>query len=152
MSRIPDLGEKFSKLPKILGEYEDALDGFEKHLNLEGKTIEFANREQAAWQSYYDQKRIELHTLVKYMEGQTDRIRGRLFKTYTENYSRELSDRAKDKYIDHEEAYIQQLELYLEVKEICDKYEAVVDAFRARGFALRNITQIRVASLEDVVL
>jgi hypothetical protein len=44
------------------------------------------------------------------------------------------------------------LELYLEVKDLHDRYAAVVDAFRSRGFALNNITKIRVAALEDVTI
>ena len=116
------------------------------------KNLEHANREQPAWQSYYDQRRIELYALVKYYEGQINRVRGKLYKSYTETYSRELTDRAKDKYIDNEKSYLDMLEVYLEVKELYDRYDAVVEAFKSRGYALNNITKIRVASLEDVVV
>lgn len=151
-SRIPDLGEKFKGLPKVLAEYESALQDVDKHLSIQGKTIEAANRENPSWHSYYDQKRVELHTLVKYVEAQVARVRGKLFRSYTEAHQRELSDRAKDKYIDNEEAYLETYEILLEVKELYDKYQAVCDAFQTRGYALNNITKIRVASLEDVIL
>ena len=121
MSKIPELGEKFKGLPKIIAEYEDALEGYEEHLNIKGKTLEAANREQAGRQVFYDQKRLELYTLVKYLDTDINRVRGKLFKKYTENYSRELSDRVKDKYIDNEKAYLDKKELYLEVKELNDE-------------------------------
>lgn len=152
MSLIPDIGKDFVNLPSILAKYEDLLDDVESRLIIEGKLLEHANREQAGWQSFYDQRRIELYTLTKFLDANVQRVRGRLFRGYTENHSRELSDRAKDKYIDSEEAYLRSLELYLEVKELYDKYESVVEAFKARGYALNNITKIRVASLEDVTI
>lgn len=152
MSLIPELGKGMSNLPAIIERYEADLQHAEATLSLEGKRLEAANKEQPAWQSYYDQRRIELYTLVKFIDAEVNRIRGTLFRSYTENYSRELTDRAKDKYIDHEQAYLDILELYLEVKELYDKYDSLVDAFRTRGFALNNITKIRVAAMEDVIL
>jgi len=152
LSRIPDLGEKFKHIPEVLAEYEAAYEDYKKNLDLEGKSLENANKENPAWQAYYDERRIELKTLVDYMEAQVQRVRGRLFKSYTETHQRELTDRAKDKYIDNEDAYLTVYEIYLEVREMYNKYQAVVDAFTSRGYALNNITKIRVAALEDVVL
>jgi hypothetical protein len=43
-------------------------------------------------------------------------------------------------------------QVLLTVEELQKKYTSVVEAFQARGYALRNITSIRVASMEDVVL
>ena len=83
---------------------------------------------------------------------QTNKVRGKLFRDYTENYSRVLADRAIDKYIDKEDAYLAAYGLYLEVKEIHDQYVRVVEAFRSRGFALNNITKIRVAAMEDATI
>jgi hypothetical protein len=152
LSRIPDLGEGFKNIANVLSDFDIALDDADAILKIEGKSLERANKENPAWQAYYDQKRIELKTLLEYMEMQVQRTRGRLFKSYTETYPRELSDRAKDKYIDNEEAYLTIYEIYLEVKEMYNRYQAVVDAFTSRGYALNNITKIRVASLEDVMM
>ena len=152
MSRIADLGKKNKNLPDIIEEYETVLKGYKKDLEIKGKKLEHANREQPSLHSYYDERRIELHTLVKYFEGQISRVRGKLYKDYTETYSRELSDRMKDKYIDNENAYLTMFELYLEIKELHDKFNSVVDAFKSRGFVLNNITKIRVAAMEDATI
>lgn len=152
MSRLVDIGKNLEKLPDVINEYEQYLVGVEDIIKIQGKTIERANLENPAWQLNYDQKRIELHTILKYIEGQVSRIRGKLFRSYTESHQRELSDRAKDKYIDNEEAYLDMYEIYLEIKEIYDKYQAVCDAFQTRGYALNNIVKIRVVSLEDVTI
>ena len=151
-SRIPELGEKSKNLPTILAEYADELETVEENLKIKGKRLETANYEQPGWLSHYDQRKIELYTLVKYYEGEVARVRGKLFTKYTETHSHELSDRAKDKYIDNEQAYLTMRELYLEIKEMFDQYESVVKAFEARGFALRNIVNLRVSSMEETII
>lgn len=152
MSRIPDLGKKHAELPSILEEYEAEIDNAKPILEIKGKRLEAANTENAAWKNYYNQKRIELYTLTKYFEAEVTRVRGKLFRSYKENHTRELNEREILKYIDNEKAYLDMNELYLEVKEMYEKYQAIVDAFTERGYALTNITKIRVASLEDVEL
>jgi hypothetical protein len=161
MSKIPDLGdnkspdvkEKYKNLGKILGDYMNDLGEAEQNLKIEGKTLERANRENASWKFYYQQRFVELNTLTKYFEREIDRVRGKLFRQYSPpNFNVDLSDRAKDKYIDNEQAYLDINEIYLEVKELRDSYEAIVNAFTDRGYALKNITEARIAKLEDALL
>lgn len=152
MSRIPDLGSDLKHLPVVLSEYQKQLDDVEAHLILEGKRLEVANKENPTWHHFYDARRVELKTLVDYLECRVQKVRGKLFKTYSEGYSKELSDRAKDKYIDNEPAYLTEYELFLEVRELFQKYEAVVRAFEVRGYALNNITRARVSEVHDVIL
>jgi len=151
-NKISQLGTTFELLPEVL-------DGFEKDLELvpnivaiEGKLLERANVEQAAQQLYYDTKRRELRTILKYVELRKDKVYGQLFKAYTETHSRELSDRGKEKYINNEQEYLTIQEIYLEVEELYEKYDAVIEAFKMRGYALNNITKIRVSSLENTQL
>ncbi len=152
MSRVPDLGEKFKNLPKVLAEYDSALDDVEDLIRIKGKKLEGANMENPTWQSYYDQKRIELKTLTDFFDMEVARVRGKMFRKYKENSNYTLNERETNQYINNEKAYLDVYQLYLEVKEMLDKYKAVVDAFTTRGYALNNITKIRVASLEDVIL
>jgi hypothetical protein len=160
MSKIADLGDKkavnlkdrFKNLPSILAEYDEALEEAEPYLTLKGKTLVEANRENASRYAFYDERRVELKTLVEYIESQVQRVRGQLFRGFTEQYNRDLSDRAKDKYIDSEQAYLDIYEIYLEVKEMYDQYSSVVEAFKLQGYALRNITEARVASVENATI
>lgn len=149
---ILDVGQNFEKLDIILEAYSNYLDGFEQHLSLSGKNLESANKEQVAWLSYYDQLRIELHTLLKALEIRQDRVKGKLWKSYTEKSSIVLSDRAKEQYINQEEAYLEVLEKQLIVKELYDKYQSVVNSFGVRSYMLNNITKLRVAALDDAAI
>ena len=152
MSLIERLGKDYKNLPDILAEYEKGLKEVEENLNIKGKRLEAANAEHAAWQLYYESRKADLRSLVKFFEAKLLATRGKLYRKYTETYNRELSDRQKDKYIDNEDTYLNLLEIYLEIEEIYKKYEAISNAFQSRGYALNNITKIRVASLEDVII
>lgn len=152
MSLITAVGPKLERLPDVLLRYESELEGFEANLTMKGKTLQGANVEQATWLAYYDQRRTELYTLMKYMERECDRVRGKLWKDYTENHSRDLGSRDKDQYINNEPGYLTKHEMYLEVQELHNKYEAVVEAFKARGYALNNIVKLRTSSVENDII
>jgi len=152
VSKIIELGKGYNKLPALLGNYDVELDKAEEILVIKGKLLEAANVENSPWQHYFDQKKIELHTLVKYFEMEVSRVRGKLFISYKETHSRELNEREINKYIDNEEAYLRVYQLLLEVKEMFERYEGTVHSFTSRAYSLNNITKIRVASLEDVEL
>lgn len=152
MSVISRLGSSNENLPDLLANYESELDAVEARIRVRGKSLNELMIEQAEWLLHYDTRRAELGTLVKHFEAQVDRVRGRLYKSYTEKYSRELSDRQKDRYIEQEEAFLSMNSLLLEVKELHTKYQAVVDAFIARGYGLKNLLDVRIHQLEHHVL
>ena len=52
----------------------------------------------------------------------------------------------------NEPAYLRMKEYLLEVKELYDKYEAVVNAYQVRGYAINNLTKLRVANIEDSII
>lgn len=140
------------KIMAALAEYEDDVLAAAGRLTFKGKTLEAANKEQVTWLAYYDERRVELKTFVKRLNMHVEQERGKLFQLYTENYSRVLSDRAKDKYIDRDPEYIAAQEKLIEVEEMYEKFAAVVEAFKARGFALRNLVEIKVNQIEDSTL
>jgi hypothetical protein len=144
--------DSITNIPKIVETYEGYLLDFQKNLIIKGKRLELANYEQATWMSYYDERRVELHAIVRYMEMQVEKVRGKLWRDYTENYSRELSPKDKDQYINNEKAFIDTTSLFLEIRELYEKFESVVESFKARGYALNNITRIRIADMGDYVV
>jgi hypothetical protein len=146
------LHENVTNVIAIIEVYESQLDGFEDHLRLQGKDLVIALHEQPSWLVYYDAKRAELKTALDYMDLSVQRVRGKLWKDYTENYSRDIQSKDKEQYINHEPTFIVAYELYLELKDLYDRYVSVVEAFKARGFALNNITRIVVASTTDYTI
>lgn len=144
--------EQFDDLANVLDQYESELENVKERLRVRGKTLGDALQEQSEWVRFYGIKLAELNKLMKYAESRTEATRGRLFKQYTESCNRELSDRAKDKYIDNEALYLNNYHIYLEIKEMYEKYAAVVDALKARGYSLKNIIESRVNGIELLTL
>ena len=152
MDIIAKIGKNYENLPKILSKYEKEIASAKTHLSLEGKTIGRANEEHSSWQFYYDQKRIELKVLCDYFEREILKTRGKLFKSFSKDRSLALSDRATEKYIDAEDSFLDINELYLQIKEIYLKYDSLVEAFKSRGFSLRNLTELKINSLYDEII
>jgi len=146
------MGKELQHLPAIIEQYEEDLAEAEQNLSIKGKTLQAANLEQASWMSFYDQKRVELSTLLKYMEREVERVRGKLWQQYTEKMSRDLNTRDKENYINNEPAYLTKQEQYLMVSEIHGKFASIVEAYKARGYALNNIVKLRTSAIENEIL
>lgn len=140
------------QLIKTIQQYDEDAEEAKKHLEIKGKTLRVANQENPSWLMYYDQQRIAAYKLMKVLSTEIAKTRGRLYKQYTENYSVDLGDRGKEQYINTEPEYLEVQELFLECQELHDKFSSIVEAFRARGFALNNITKAVVAEVQDYIL
>lgn len=149
MSKIDLLKKDFSILPDILAEYDEALEQARELLPIAGKTLNTAQKEQCGGYAFFDERRAELKTLVKFMSAQVDKVRGELTRKYMGS-SRDMGERLIAKYIDSEQAYLSMHELLLEVEEIYEKYTAVVDAFTKRGYALKDLTAARIAEIHNI--
>jgi hypothetical protein len=147
-----DLGSSLENLPTLLDQYIDDLSSYADNLDMNGKTLEKSLREQATWSAYYGERASELKIILKYLEIQVKRVRGKLFVQYNENYSKALGERVIEKYIDRDDDFLDMNDLVLEVQEVLDKYLNVLEAFKTRGYALRNITEARVAEMSQVTL
>lgn len=149
---ISMVGAQYEHLDEILEEYRQLIEQAPANLRIIGKPLGKANGEQAGWSAYYDERRVELKTLMKHVEMRVASVRGKLYRQYTEIHSRELSDRMKDKYIDNDSDYITMNEVLIEVEEVYEKMAAIVEAFKARGFALRNMTELAVHEITETTI
>lgn len=146
------LHKNVTNVVKIIEIYEKSIEDFEDRLRLKGKNIVVANNEQPSWLVYYDARRSELKSALDYMESHVQKVRGKLWKDYTENYSRDLQAKDKEQYINNEPSFLNAYELYLELKDLYDRYVAIVDAFKARGYALNNITRLVTSETSDYMI
>lgn len=152
MSKLGLLGKDLKHLPAIIEQYENDLSGYEKNLTLVGKILEKALQEQHTWTAYYNERAVEINTIVKKVESYVKSVRGKLVIQLNENHSRSLGERLIEKYIDQEPEYLNAYEILLEVEELYDKYKALLDSFNRRGFILRDIVQARIHTIHQDTL
>ena len=148
MSMVPQLGEGYVKLPDILDQFKKDLEPAKEQVNNDGKLLETCLSKNSALMHYYDERRIRLHSLVKFFRMEVDRVRGEKYKQYNENYSRSITIQMMNKYIDAEPAYLEIYQILIEIEEVYEDYVSVVDTFKQRHYELTNMTKLRIANLE----
>ena len=136
-------------IPSLLKIYEDEMDDYEEHLKIGGKPLGQANRENPGWYAYYDERRIQIRAVLKIVEKEVAKVRSKLFRSFTEGYSVDLGQQEKEKYINSEPKYLEAQGVLIEVEELYERYSSIVRSFENRGYALRNITELIVASLDN---
>jgi hypothetical protein len=142
----------FSNLVTILDEYDEILTLAEGDLTLVGKTLHDANRDQPIHVRYYSSKLVEIKSLQKHIDARANVIRGTLWGKFKENHSISLGTRDIDQYIAKEPSYSDVMEIIVLVSETVQQFEVLVEAFKSRGFALRNITNARIAEVQEFIL
>lgn len=148
MSVIFDVKPDLTNLVEILDRYETAIQELKGELQLKGKQLALANSENPSYLAYYDERKTELKSIMQFVEMKMDEVRGGIWKRLTEVHSRELTHRDKEVYLKAEPEYLKLYQLFLCVQEMYNRYCVAVEAFIARGFSLRNITNARVAQVD----
>lgn len=151
-SKVFDLGDDLEHLPDILGAYEKKVEEAETLLLMKGKVAGEALNEQAYWPGHYDIRRAELRTIIKFLERKCNKIRASAYAKSVANYQIEMSDRARERYIDTLDDVQTMLDVIAEVEEVYEKFTAIVDAFKSRGFVLRDKTQMMINQLHNDLL
>lgn len=139
-------------LPDLIVKYETEINEAPKRLSLQGKTGAQALKEQCSWPVHYGMLKAEITKLLRYLDNRINSVRGALTRRYIETYSRDLGEKARERYIDNEADYMRLYELYIEVEELKDKLATICDAFDRRGFALRDWTALKVNELTDLTI
>lgn len=150
--RISDLIDNPEAIIALIQKYEGVIATSEDVVRLTGKTLEAANKEQAEFTWKASQALAESEGVVKLLEAKLDKLRAGAFRKIKETSDRALADRTIEKYVDDDQDVLDMLHVYLELKMCRDKLAAVVEAFKARGYALKNIVEVRVNSIHQAVM
>lgn len=142
----------FDNLPEILESYENRMNGWKKNVQIDGKNIEGANVEQSSWLAYYDELKVELRTLVDFLDLKIDEIRGKLTSEILNNSSLDTNHQTRERLIDAEPTYVKLYQNKLLAKEVYNTADMIVNNFIQRGYILKNLVQIRTAALQDITL
>lgn len=152
MSVIFDLNDDLSNLATVIKQYESHIVKAENDLCLEGKTLQTANCEQPVHYSYYNTLHQQLKSIERMVANKVQHKKGCLWRQFKENYTIQLSPTDINNYIDSDLGYYKMQQLLLIVQEMTGNMSMLVKSFEQRGFALRNLTQIRVHELQQTII
>jgi hypothetical protein len=151
MSTIARINLSLSKIPEFLNEYKDIYKSHNRVLQTSGESALDLNISHAAQYNFFAELLVEMRTLRKFVRLELDKIEGQLYKKFNENMNIDLSHAQIQTYMKSEPEYIDMKLIVIEVEELCEKYENLMDALKAKGFVLNNITKLLATDTGNII-
>lgn len=138
-----------SNLTAVLAVVRKTLNQAENDIMIEGKTLRRANVEHASMLAYYDEYRVHLHSLSKFLDLRITQQRAKVLRMISETSQLSYGERMMGQ-LAAEDPTLTELEIKkLEVDEVLGLAASKVEAMKQRGYALKNITNLIVAQAQD---
>lgn len=139
------------ELDSFFTKYESEVKKAEPLFSLEGERLEVIARTLPYNQAHYDMLAQEAKQLVKWLENHRARIEARLTKNYLQG-NRAYGARETATLIGGEKEMVEINQLIIEAALAHQRLDSIVEGFKQMGWMLTNITKLRVASLQDVII
>ena len=152
MSATFVLEDDLSNLPAVMKQYDDEIVKAKEHLDLDGKSLLQANREQPSWYCHYYRLYQEVKAIQSLVEAKLEAKKGSLWRQYKEHHSIALSSTDINHYIEDNASYSKLKHLFIITTEMVGMMNVLVKAFEQRGYVLRNLTEARVHEIENALL
>lgn len=144
--------EPLASIAERLRVYEEVIANTEPIFELSGKRLEAILKEHPQNLSMYSLLLQECKTIEQYVELKADEQEGLLFRKYHESQARALGPSELKTYVRSDPSYIEVKAVLVEVNHVKRHLESIVGALEAMSWSLSNITKLRVAEMEHVIL
>ena len=144
--------DRLEEIIPLLANYEEKIKAAEPIFKLENRRLEEIMRTLPFYQSSYDQAYQDMKALEEWVTNIKDKKIGKLWKKYTEGYSRQLSSRDIQAYIGADQEIVELNQILIEVAVLKNSLNAIVEALKQMGWMVGHITKLRVSELQDVIL
>lgn len=153
MSFLLTLSEdKLEEIVPLIAKYEDKIKAAEPIFKLENRRLEEIMRTLPYYQSSYDQAHQDMKALEDWVTNIKDKRVGKLWKKYTEGYSRQLTTRDIQAYIAADQDIVELNQILIEVTVLKNNFNAIVESIRQLGWMCSNIVKLRVSEMQDTIL
>jgi|AntRauTorcE11897_2_1112592.scaffolds.fasta_scaffold00046_26 hypothetical protein len=151
-SALNDLENDLSNLTEILDEYDKISSVSKDLVALPNKHLSEALATQPSEYLFFKRCCVNLKGILDALEANVRYMRGVKYESIRRGESRELNDRAINSIIDGD-ADIRQAQFNaLLVKDMYDRFHAIVESYQQRGYALNNITKSLEISAIDYLI
>lgn len=139
------------ELPAYFDAWSEEIAGAEPIFDIQGERLEKLARDIPKQQAFYATRAMEARAVVKWLEIFKSQKESRHLKNYN-NSPRALGAREQASYIQGEKDIIEINQLIVEANLRQQQYEEIVDAIKQLGWMVGNITKLRVAELQDIII
>ena len=144
---VANIGE----LPAFIDYYYAELAGAKRDVKIAGKVESALSQLPGVTEHRFNQLQ-EIEAVLEYLNIQLRKIRRKHFQNYLEKYSRALTSRDAEKYVDGEDEVIDYETLVNEVALLRNRWLGIMKGLEAKQWQLGHIVRLRTAGMEDVTL
>lgn len=145
--------DDLSAIPDALNWYIQELDSAHKIIDISG-TLMSANQNQPGFIAYYDAMHTDLDSILELVQQKYKILRANALRSIADNPPTNVKLSVSDIKLlaecDPEVVTFEQI--VNEVKYVYRQYSSLLKALEQRGYTLNNITKIRIAGLEEVLI
>lgn len=148
------LDNNLQNVPALMSEYEEVLDQLEAddYFTLTDKSLMDMHRDYASIFLRFKTKLTELDVIYDFVQTERNKIRSGLWKRYTEGYSRALTDRQIERYIEGEDEYLTMHKILLEVSYLRNQFRDRCETLDKMSFRLKDFTTLQVEGMKLAVM
>jgi hypothetical protein len=152
MSFIKKLNDNLANIDEYLCKYQKVIDNNADFFNWQDKKLEFMCKNLPYVMLQFKSVDAELKTMGDFLEFRRETLEGELWKKYIEGSKRHMAPKDIQMYSKQDPDFIMIQEFILEIAHMKKQITACIEALELLHWQLNNVTKIRVAALEEVVL
>ena len=139
------------QIPVIFDRASIQIKQAEPLFNIEGESLEKISRDLAKHQAHYAVEAQNMKHILKWLENHQSKLEARHARNYGKG-QRVLSATDQRLYTQGEPDIVEIKQLGCEASRLYSVLAEIVDAFKQMGWMAGNITKLRVAELQDIIL
>lgn len=153
MSFVGGLKNKpLAKIAEKLADYELIIQSSAPVFEMSGKKLEDICKAHPQDLSMYLLLLQECKTIEQYIETKAEEQEGLLYRKYIESGARALGATELKQYVKSDPQYVEIKTILAEVNHVKRSLESIVAALESMGWTLSNITKLRVAQMDHIIL
>jgi len=148
MNWLEVLNNDHSKVDDFVAEYELYLTEAKTELGIDGHVEKLARQMPAITDKRFSQLQ-EIEAVLELFTIKLKKERSVHYKQYLEHYSRALTSRDVEKYIDGEPSVVDLMIIQNKIALIRNKFAGITKALEIKHFQITNIVKLKAAGLDD---
>lgn len=143
------VSDDISNIPDFINYFEGELEFARKELTIKGGSIEKHAAELPGVVEHRFVQLQEIESVLEFLNIKMKQERSASFKKFLEAYSKTLSSRDAEKYVDGASHIVDLSLLINEVALLRNKFLGITRGLEAKNYMISNIVKLRIAGIED---